>query len=94
LTPETYTASVPEMLYMDARNRYLPVPATEDDIENIALKRVVNRGYTVADSEIRGSSTSFTFVLTRDTKITFHWDLEYALEIHSDLAGTGQPGFR
>lgn len=46
-------------------------------------------GYTVADTDIIGNSPSYTFQFSKNTKITFHWTVEHALEIKSDLTGTG-----
>jgi VCBS repeat-containing protein len=85
----TYTAEVPPILYVRADGTYLTLPATEDQIERFAVTRYVNTGYTVENTEIIGDSSSYTFIFKENTTLTFHWTVEHALEIKTDLGGTG-----
>ncbi len=89
---KTYTCEVPPILYIRADGSYigsLTNPPTQTQIEEEAVTRYVNTGYTVANTDIIGNSSSYTFIFTENTKITFHWVVEHALEIKTDLTGTG-----
>ena len=89
---KTYTVEVLSPLYVRLNGSYigsLDDPPTDQQIKNEALTRYVCTGYTVADTDIIGNSPSYTFQFSKNTKITFHWTVEHALEIKSDLTGTG-----
>jgi len=95
-------AYVPEIIYFeDLAGVMVPMgsfdtPPTEDAIEQRAVMRAISTGYTVADisgdsqlPDFSDPSNRYTFIFERNTQITFNWKVEYALEIKSNLAGTG-----
>lgn len=89
---DTYTAEVLSPIYVRADGTYigsLDNRATDEQIRDEAVTRYVCTGYTVEDTEIIGDGSSYTFEFRKNTKITFHWTVEHALEIRSDLGGTG-----
>ncbi len=76
------TASVPPFIFRNAQG-----DVTSDDQ---ADTRIQCTGYTVDNSVPTGgtSSSSYTFVITKDTTVAFQWSIDYALRIESDLSGT------
>jgi len=89
---ETYTVEVVSPIYLRADGSYINSftnEVTEQQIRDEAVTRYTCTGYTVEDTDIIGSSSSYTFTLDQNTKITFHWVVEHALTVRSELSGTG-----
>lgn len=89
---DTYTVQVLSPIYIRTNGSYIgdfDYPATEQQIKDEAVTRYICTGYTVANGGPSGNSSSYTFTFEKNTRITFHWTVEHALEIRSDLAGTG-----
>ncbi len=88
-----YTVAVPPTLYVGLDGNYLgngpDHRPTDQEVATNAVTRYVCTGYTVENTQVIGNSSSYTFVFRTNTTITFHWQVEHALEIKSDLSGTG-----
>ena len=80
--------SVPEKVFLDGNGNLLR-NATEAEIRDRAKTRLISAGYSVEDSPVKGSASTYEFGLEKDVHVTFHWVVEFALEIESDFAGVG-----
>lgn len=74
------TASVPKIIFRKGQ-----VDVISDDQ---ADTRISNNGYSVDNNVATGNAESYTFTITKDTSVTFNWQVDYALNIDSDLSGT------
>jgi hypothetical protein len=74
------TASVPAAIYRQGTN--------DVDSDQNADTRIRSTGYSVDDNVPTGGSSSYTFVISKDTIVKFNWTVDFALVIDSDLSGT------
>lgn len=87
-------ASVPAVVYVDAdkqilRDQVSGYDVSEEQIRDQAKTRFTSDGYTIGKEVTRSEGNRYSFILEEDTEITFHWKVEHAVEIESDLGGSG-----
>lgn len=80
--------SVPPVLYRDSSGTVLASP-TDEQIRTLAVTRHTCTGYAVKDTVITGTTPYYNFVASQSTEVTFNWQTDYAVDVESDVAGSG-----
>jgi len=81
------TAAAPRFLYRNILGADITDDLAADDeqraqeIDQFAETRIASTGFSINDIVQEGDAAVHTFLLDRDTRITFNWRLDYALRI-------------
>ena len=78
------TTSVPQHIYF--------VGGLRTNSNDFADTRITCTGYSVDDNVVTGSASSYRFIISQDTRVTFLWERDFALDINSDLQATRGDG--
>ena len=87
LRGETITASVPPLIYLDAQGNSVD-PGNDPAVRELGVTRYTCTGFEVLDTVNSGNSSSYSFVINRDTQLRFNWQTEYALDVKNDISGS------
>jgi len=85
---QEFLVKVVPTIYVGLQGNYLNNFTNEIETGEIpadAVTRFTCTGYTVDNTEIIGNGSTYTLTLRENTKITFHWKVEHALDIKSEL---------
>lgn len=85
LAGESITVSVPAEIYEDAQGNIIDAQ-NATAIRERAVTRRICIGYQFEDTDINGTVSTVTFTARGNTKLTFLWRTEHAIEVDSDIA--------
>lgn len=91
------TFKAPEFIYLNRDFEELDsIGSLNGDESKIAYYRARNVGYSIDGEPVQGAKLAFTQTITRDIKIDWQWELEYAVFIESATSvpppGEPEPG--
>lgn len=87
ISGDTVSASVQPVVYEDANGNVIDSSNSAAVNANAVTRRVCT-GYQFKDSDVNGTISAVSFVLTSDRELTFNWRTEHAVEVESDLSGS------
>ena len=88
LKDSAVTLSVPPVIYRDVAGNVLSSP-TDEQIRTLAVTRQTCTGYAVKDTVITGTTPYYSFIASTSVEVTFNWRTDYAVDVESDVAGSG-----
>lgn len=84
----TISASVEPVIYENASGQIMN-SSDQAAISSSAVTRRICTGYQFKNSQVNGTGHAVSFVASTDMELTFNWRTEYAVEVESNLAGSG-----